>query len=358
MDIRKELMPGLGWDSFFDKAVQKELEAQRQPPPQSTEASASRFELAWPLIAWQVTEDFVNFPDSREVAVEFAEVYELHPEFAANLLLAVTLFHHLPEAGWPVERVIAEASSRVAGNFRSQCDYTKEDSFLFSPSDFLDGPGLIKRLAAGKDQVSQWLWHEFSEAAKKLLRSPSLELQKKCAALAVEFNKAMRTPAKIPTFFVNNAAWHKRQILEENFKGKIAKRDGQGYPKQPQNPIEVPFCSKEIARFSRFPAAAFEEEFANFALLDCKQLADVIRVFSPSLNLKHKRWSGEELRKGPLYREKSRRRKIEEHWRANFEARKYFERDNWATKLSETTLKVVLGARPKKCYKRAIRSRG
>ena len=120
---RKEILPGAEIiDSFFDKDVQKVLMTRFTPWPSLDELPDAKQEfLAWPLIAYHITDELAKDRDTKVSRhTDFLEAYAIDRFFISKLLSVITKYHHLPENEKSLRRRVSDLSSAEKGapNFR------------------------------------------------------------------------------------------------------------------------------------------------------------------------------------------------------------------------------------------------
>jgi len=127
---RKVILPGAGvWESFFDKGVQRVLADRHNVPAleDSSSEDARTESLAWPLLAFEAVDDLTQDRATKvRRQVNFLVAYAEDRAFVADLLVAVTAYHQVPEDMKSLRRRIAELS-----NISSSTPYV----FHFKPSE-------------------------------------------------------------------------------------------------------------------------------------------------------------------------------------------------------------------------------
>ena len=356
MDVRKELLPGVGWDSFFDKEVQRVLKSRLKPT--KARSSPGTFErwLAWPLIAWKILDEIVERGGETEDDDEIASLYEIDETFVTKLHRAITCFHAEPEENWSIRRWVAEVSAWVECNPGIESNYWRVSRFLFSEDSFEDVAGLVQRLADGQDPLSQALWARFSTIARKRLLNPKEHEYEKCGILVHQMNRVIQETDVANDFhrsFATNKlviserpadkyqAWKNRQLLEGAYLLYIQRMSGPRQPREvPEREDPLPSFTAEKAWFCSDFEDPIEWSFGDVWLASYKTMAEAIESISPRRQKNQQPFSVGRIRTKEFHSEKQRRLKVLGKWTANFRARARHDDFIWLNYLERSPSRV------------------
>lgn len=107
--------------SFFDPKVQILLEELR-PTEDFLKPLSEQDRLrqsAFPIEAYDFTDALASTWRPQRVAEDWAYYYSIQPEIMADLLVAVTKYHHMPENEMALTRKVSEVEANMVGNFRN-----------------------------------------------------------------------------------------------------------------------------------------------------------------------------------------------------------------------------------------------
>ncbi len=168
-----------------------------------------RFIRLWRKLGWSIADldctltALQSDPSTRNITPDFlnqiAQIKQLQTNFnISNLQVLLALLTPVNTRGDDAlykKLFLSKAALKIDPVFQPNPDgsvLTRQSPWLFTASDFVDLAGLVGKLNAQSDPVSQFLWNQFSAQAKGVLGDPNSTPQQQQSVLIAQLNNVLQ----------------------------------------------------------------------------------------------------------------------------------------------------------------------